>query len=121
MPNHVLHTLYTAQYRYAGLDRTDITVKGHDAYGKYFAPSWSMVFGVKNGTMSEEQYVQAYIKILEAVPVHVIDWFLSRPTRTLVCFCAADAFCHRNILVNYFIGILGDRIKNGGFRRKMVT
>jgi hypothetical protein len=119
MSKHVLHTVYTAQYRYAGLDRTDITVKGFDAYGKYFAPSWNMVFGIKNETMSQQQYVDAYLKIIDDVPVRILDWFFSRPTRTLVCFCAEEAFCHRNILINYLVQIYGDRIKNGGFRQKM--
>jgi len=30
-------TVYTAQYRYSGLDRLDITVKGQDPFGRVFA------------------------------------------------------------------------------------
>lgn len=33
----------TAQYRYSGNDRLDITVKGNDPIGKIFAPTWEMV------------------------------------------------------------------------------
>ena len=35
--------VYTAQYRYSGLHRLDITVKGKDQVGRVFAPSWDMV------------------------------------------------------------------------------
>ena len=41
--------LYTAQYRYPGMDRLDITVKGQDRFGKFFAPTWNMVSGFKKG------------------------------------------------------------------------
>ena len=115
--SQLLHTIYTAQYRYSGADRTDITVKGNEQNGRFFAPTWSMVMGVKQGKISEEDYVKLYTDILQnSVSVESWDWFLSVPTRTLVCFCPKDAFCHRNILVNYLTHIFGDRIKNGGFR-----
>jgi len=35
--------LWTAQYRYPGPHRLDITVKGRDPIGKMFAPTWDMV------------------------------------------------------------------------------
>ena len=43
---------YTAQYRYKGEDRMDITVKGQDPIGKMFAPTWAMVMGLKDGKLS---------------------------------------------------------------------
>lgn len=111
-----LHTVYTAHYRYSGSDRTDITVKGQHPEGKLFAPTWDMVMGVKKGTVTEDKYVELYLDILKnKVPVSAWNWLLSEPVRTLVCFCPKDAFCHRNILVNYLIQILGIRITNGGF------
>lgn len=120
MTKHVLHTLYTAQYRYAGRDRFDITVKGQDGMGKHFAPTWNMVSDHKNGVITDQQYIDQYIPILKSIPVHVLDWFLSSPERTLVCFCKETAFCHRNILVNYLIQIFGDRIRYGGFKSTIV-
>ena len=113
---HKLHTLYTAHYRCGVRDRTDVTVKGQDPMGKFFAPTWNMVMGVKNGTMTEDEYVNQYLDILQnRVPVHAWDWFLGVETRTLVCFCPKEAFCHRNIIVNYCLRILGDRIQYGGW------
>lgn len=116
MTQHKLHTLYTAHYRYGGEDRTDITVKGKHPMGRYFAPTWHMVMGVKNGTMTESAYVRLYWDMLTQVPVEAWDWFLSQETRTLVCFCPEPDFCHRNILVHYILQIMGDRIKYGGWR-----
>ena len=52
--------LYTAQYKYSGDDRLDITVKGKDAIGKIFAPSWKMVMQSKQGKMTREEYNHLY-------------------------------------------------------------
>jgi hypothetical protein len=114
---HKLHTIYTAHYRYGGHDRTDITVKGQDSMGRFFAPTWSMVMGVKNGTMYEQEYIDKYVAhIRNDVPIDAWNWLLSTPTRTFVCFCTKDQFCHRNILLNYILSILGDRVSYGGWK-----
>lgn len=114
--NHILQTIYTAQYRYSGLDRVDITVKGQDPDWKAFAPTWSMVMGVKNHTMSEVEYTELYNRDLIKVPTHIWDRLLQMKEATFVCFCPQNAFCHRNILVNYIINALGNRIVYGGWR-----
>lgn len=114
--NPKLHTIYTAHYRYAGPDRTDITVKGQDTMGKFFAPNWDMVMGVKKGTMSEHEYVYRYMEIIRRVPINVWEWLLSAEERTFVCFCPEQAFCHRNILTNYMLSILKGRLRYGGWK-----
>jgi hypothetical protein len=108
--------LYTAQYRYSGRDRLDITVKGNDPAGKIYAPTWNMVQGWKNNSLSNEEYTDMYYHLL-------LDRWNNRPgfadeiTRlvemvkdtdnmqardvTLVCFCPAGSFCHRYLLVNF--------------------
>jgi len=96
-----LTRIYTAHYRYSGSDRIDITVKGQDAKWKLFAPTWKMVMGVKNGTMTEDQYITEYLKILDNVSINIWNSLFQMETITLVCFCNKDAFCHRNILTNY--------------------
>lgn len=120
--NHQLHTIYTAQYRYSGPDRVDITVKGQDPNWKEFAPTWDMVMGVKNGTMTKQRYVELYhpsldnTSIIGNVSVQTWKKLLDMETATFVCFCPQLDFCHRNILVNYLVNAFGDRITNGGFR-----
>lgn len=118
--------LYTAQYRYPGRDRIDITVKGNDIAGKLYAPTWQMVQGVKNNTMTEEEYTGLYYNLL------ITRWNDSQDFRdstmrlvnifgktdrdiTFVCFCPADTFCHRYLLVtflqhNWAIEYGGERI-----------
>lgn len=97
--------IYTAQYKYNGLDRLDVTVKGQDPLGKSFAPTWEMVMGIKNNTMTQEQYTQRYVKMLSLLIGEVGEvwedlksFALSRGSVTLVCFCKPGAFCHRVIL-----------------------
>jgi hypothetical protein len=52
--------LYTAKYRCSGSDRLDIIVKGKDPTGKFFAPTWKMVMGSKEGKISWNEYQQTY-------------------------------------------------------------
>jgi hypothetical protein len=108
--------LYTAQYRYSGRDRLDITVKGKDPAGKVYAPTWNMVMGVKRGIISEETYTDEYYRLLldrwHNMPgfaaeisklVEMVKGTGDMPARdvTLVCFCPAESFCHRYLLVNF--------------------
>lgn len=115
VPTHKLAYIYTAHYRYGGPDRTDVTVKGQHPMGQYFAPTWDIVKGVKDGTIQEQEYIDRYIKILQNAPTKAWNWLLSEETRTFVCFCPRENFCHRNILTNYIMHILRD-VKYMGWR-----
>lgn len=99
--------IYTAQYRYPGQDRLDITVKGNCVAGKIYAPTWDMVKGIKDGTLTEEEYTgQYYNHLIERWHVagsemhNLVDMVRNRDI-TLVCFCPADTFCHRYLLVKF--------------------
>jgi uncharacterized protein YeaO (DUF488 family) len=94
--------IYTSQYGYKGEDRLDITVKTGD---KTFAPTWDMVMGHKNGTLSSEQYVKMYIDLLRnSYKKNRKRWeeILNREQVTFVCFCGHGKFCHRLILADVF-------------------
>jgi hypothetical protein len=106
--------LYTAQYRYSGPDRFDITVKGKVAIA--FAPSWSMVQSHKSGEYSDEEYTCLYKTLMNWSQKKYSDkWsdLLSRDEVTIVCFCAPGKFCHRHllkdILVNLGATYMGER------------
>ena len=98
--------IYTSQLKYSGPDRLDITVKGQDPVGKHFAPTWEMVMGIQNKTISKELYTYAYTGMM------LCSRYISAPKVweqirnldriTLVCFCPASAFCHRVLLANTF-------------------
>ena len=96
--------LYTAQYRYSGNDRLDITVKGKDPVGRIFAPTWKMVMGSKEGIISWTEYQEMYREMMQAsYRQHRDIWnsILNRHEVTLVCFCKADSTCHRYLLADY--------------------
>ena len=93
--------IYTAQYRYSGPGRLDITVKGQDPRGKLLAPTWDMVMGYKNGTLNEEQYTQMYFELMQIRfsqnPQLWMEIADSTEDIVLVCFCPAGVFCHRHL------------------------
>ena len=111
--------IYTAQYRYPGRDRLDITVKGNCPAGKLYAPTWDMVQGIKNNNLTEEEYTGLYYNLLiqrwkedyhdfSASMMRLVQMVQGNPATgmpprdmTLVCFCPADAFCHRHLLVKF--------------------
>ena len=113
--------IYTAPYNYNGGDRLDITVKGQDDLGKIFAPTWEMVNGLKNKTITETQYENLYHqRMTQSLRVNGFWWFdtlLKRKQITLVCFCPSGHFCHRyllsRILVEWFWQL---GVKNKGER-----
>lgn len=101
--------VWTAQYRYSGQDRIDITVKGAVYPWNVFAPPWKMVMAYKRagGTPEAEQiYVNQYKAIIDkAFELHsqqLFDLINSDKTITLVCFCRSGNFCHRVLLAKHF-------------------
>ena len=98
--------VYTAQYRYSGKDRLDITVKGA-TFGKarYVAPTWDMVMGIKNGIIDEEEYTRQYNAILDGLNESWWKEYLPSITVedevTLICYCRKDDFCHRVLLAKW--------------------
>lgn len=99
--------LWTAQYRYPGPHRLDITVKGQDPFGKLFAPTWEMVstYHKSSRTNNDKQiYVEKYHElILNVINRNPEAWnkLLAMPYVVLVCFCPPGEFCHRHLLVYY--------------------
>jgi hypothetical protein len=103
--------LYTAQYRYSGPDRLDITVKGNCPAGKLYAPTWSIVRGIKAGVITEAEYSEQYYKLLiqrwenEAGKEEMLRMVKMTKDEgrdiTVVCFCAPATFCHRYLLVKF--------------------
>jgi ribA/ribD-fused uncharacterized protein len=97
--------MWTAQYRYPGPYRLDITVKGGDPFGKLFAPTWNMVSTyMKSGKTDNDK--QNYIKKYHELVLNIInteDWskLLNMQHVVLVCFCPPGEFCHRHLLVYY--------------------
>jgi len=100
--------IYTAQYRYPGEDRIDITIKSAKHPWSIFAPTWKMVMDYKR-TNDEQSYIEQYNMLIEKAfserGKDLYDLIHSDRTITLVCFCRAGAFCHRVLLARHFASI----------------
>lgn len=99
--------IHTAQYRYSGEDRYDITAKtGHFQ----MAPTWDIVMGVKNRRISQQQYMESYLRILlnstDNFP-HIWRDLLNKQSVTAVCFCNPYEFCHRHLWAE-FVKLYGE-------------
>ena len=101
--------LTRAQIR-PGVKGVDVTVKSAKGYARSFAPSWRMVMGYKNGTLTEAQYTEQYMKILDAVSVEAWRWLYAQAVDgevVLLCYCrdvdaqGRQVFCHTRLIVQY--------------------
>jgi len=107
--------IYTAQYRYSGADRLDITVKGSVYPGNVLAPTWQMVQAIKAGKMTEWDYsVKYFANIVNRMyqpgragelDRSAIDNIANRQQTTLVCFCPSGQFCHRILAARMLEGM----------------
>ena len=85
----------------SGILLLDTTVKSGYAQ---VAPTWEMVLGSKDGTVSEENYTRQYYDILDySRRVNPNFWasLLRLEKVALGCYCARGKFCHRHLLVEY--------------------
>ena len=100
--------IYTAQYKYSGDDRIDITVKGNTPPGNVLAPTWAMVRGLQAGKITQWDYTIKYFSLLMTRTMSIGDAWRStldqivydRKSITLVCFCPPGEFCHRVLAAN---------------------
>lgn len=85
----------------SGIVLIDTTVKS--GYSQV-APTWEMVLGSKDGSVSEESYTRQYYAILDySRRVNPNFWgsLLRLEKVALGCYCASDKFCHRHLLAAY--------------------
>lgn len=80
----------------------DITVKSSTGLCRFFAPTWDMVMGIKNHTITEAEYQRRYLERLQKIPTKIIK-DLAFTDRTFLCYCNNGEFCHTYILIRYLI------------------
>ena len=96
-----VYTVQLAKWRAVkamGVELLDTTVKSGD---RAFAPVWSMVMGVKDGSVSEEEYTRLYNAMMShSQSSNPAAWekLLAGGKVALACYCKADHFCHRYLL-----------------------
>jgi hypothetical protein len=109
--------LYTAQFRYSGPDRLDITANTSSVQGKVFAPGWDLVTPIikarkRNADPAEMRelekwYTDEYYNLLlnrwkfDHSAFHYVDTFCRHSDLTVVCYCPAGDFCHRHLLLEF--------------------
>lgn len=99
-------TLSISNWRVA--KATDVLIIDTTIKSKHplFSPSWDIVMGHKNGSVSDEEYKHEYRRILNRRIVETPDRFheffmLHQADRiALACYCPAGKFCHRHLLAN---------------------
>jgi len=95
--------VYTSRINYQGPGKLDISIKSGD---KVFAPSWDIVMGVKNGSVSMPQYVDRYHDLMKKSYLsNTSRWMelLQMDVLVLCCYCRAGEFCHRHLLADMII------------------
>ena len=99
-----LWTIQMAQWRTArdlGIPFLDTTVKSGD---KVFAPTWDIVMGVKNGSVSEAAYTEEYRRLMRvSYRSHQPRWLelCNMSVVAISCYCPDGCFCHRYLLAGY--------------------
>jgi len=101
--------IWTAQFGYDGQDRVDIT-RGSAAGVRAFAPSWKLVSGVKDGSLSWGRYTELYLEEMRVSWIDQRKWWarlLRMPSVTLVCYCkfTPEHQCHRFLLADILVQI----------------
>lgn len=88
---------------YQGENALDITVKSGD---KTFAPTWDMVYYLKEDRLSWEQYEEMYhYRMKDSYKASKEKWkeILAMDEVVLVCYCKDDKYCHRRLLREYLV------------------
>lgn len=100
--------IYTSNYARKGSDPGAIAIsrKAPDWFeGRVmtrFAPTWEMIFGVRKGHLTHEQYTKQYLQILYAHPFDLMQFLDSLPDPTyFLCYEAPGEFCHRHIFAEW--------------------
>lgn len=101
-----LYTVQIARYRKAlalGVPFVDTSIKTGKSE---FMPTWDMVMGYKQGTVSEARYTEMYYDLMRQRYRANRQWWLAflrdQPSAAIGCFCTPGVFCHRLLLVDIF-------------------
>lgn len=99
-----LYTCQMANWRKArdlGIAVLDVTFKSGD---KRFAPDADLLYRYKDGTVSDEQYTERYIELMDtryAEDPGMLSVITEHESLCLMCYCAPGQFCHRHLLTKW--------------------
>lgn len=99
-----LWTIQMARWRIAqgrGIPFIDATVKSGQ---KWLAPEWLMVVDYKGNKLSAEEYSYYFwlkMRLDQTECPERWDELVAMEEVAIACFCPADGFCHRYLLVDH--------------------
>jgi uncharacterized protein YeaO (DUF488 family) len=69
------------------------------------APTWEMVMGVKNKTITEAEYIEDYKNSLDFYETRILRYLREMDTKhwTFLCYCRDEWFCHTYILIEWLV------------------
>lgn len=101
--------LFTSYYAKSGQHPNRISISASEPpwfMGKRYprlAPSWDMIWAVKHGTITDEQYGRLYLELLikkrKLDPNTVVKDLPNNAV--LLCYERPDDFCHRHIVARW--------------------
>lgn len=115
-PTLIIHTAQISKWRKLkelGFNYFDITVKSGL---KPLAPDWDFLMEYKNSNKdkaAEDAYTQRYIAKLERLwetNPRYFDFLNEHSEVVFVCYCPAGKFCHRHILIDWYISKPKNRV-----------
>lgn len=108
--------LNRAQMRYSKSDRLDITAKSAEGWVKNLAPTWGLVWGHKNGALTDEQYTESYLHGIDLVGLpldELLKFGHIHGSITFVCYCPDGKFCHTHLLIDHLLKEYPEVFKDG--------
>jgi uncharacterized protein YeaO (DUF488 family) len=93
----------------------DVTVKSAKGWARELAPTWGMVRGYKDGTMSAADYTRQYRQLLANFGLLDLDRFseVNDNHVTFLCYCPDGAFCHTHLLIDWLCERFPDVFEDG--------
>jgi len=96
-----------------GFKLLDVTVKSAKGNLRALAPTWEMILGYKDGTLSKTEYTTKYLAILEkSLYTHPESWdkLLAHDGKIAFgCYCKTGNFCHRLLLADFVFNLASER------------
>jgi len=85
----------------------DVTAKSAQGIGRFFAPSWDLVMGFKNGLIPvaaySAHYRRVYLAALASQFVGVLFQAVGDRELVLLCYCRENHFCHTLLLRDWLL------------------
>ena len=108
-----LYTVQRIKRKQAGMPVEDITEKSKDGPARTVIPDWDMISAYMYGKMTEEEYHDKYLALLDQNREALVEYFKHFETlpgftkMALSCDCKPGHFCQRILMAEWLAKNLG--------------